>query len=95
MKIYQVIYQDEFNNLYMLGFYKCLDDCIDGVNEYLGDEYEKLKKGDLSEYPSTFEMAFDKTIYDKDECNSVYVRGFIIDTDCLIEELEKFKKYGK
>lgn len=95
MYVYQVIFQDEYNNLYLLGFYKDLDDCIDSVNEYLGDDYKKLEKGDLTVYPSTFEMNFDKTIYDKDECNCVYVRGFVYDNETLIKEVERFKKYGK
>lgn len=35
MKIYQVFLQDEWNNNYLLGFFKSLDDCIPEVNDYL------------------------------------------------------------
>ena len=95
MYVYQVIFQHEFNNLYLLGFYKDLDDCIDSINEYLGDDYKKLEKGDLVVRPSTFDMCIDKEIYDKDESNCVYVRGFVFDNETLIKEVERFKKYGK
>jgi len=92
MKVYQVIYEDEYHNSYLIGFYKDLDDCIGEINEYLGDCYPHLEKGDLREYPSTFSFTFDTPIYDKDECNCVYVRGFILDSGCLLEDLERLKK---
>lgn len=34
-KIYQVIMQDEYNNLYFLGFYKKLEDAIPDINDWL------------------------------------------------------------
>lgn len=81
MKVYQVIFQDEWNNLYHLGFFKDLNDAVPAVNEMLSsyDDIEKLNPGDLTEYPSTFSAVFDREFYSEDEGTSVSVRGFIFD----------------
>ena len=76
-KKYQVIFQDEYNNLFEVGIYDNLDDAIKDVNGYLTEDYNKLEKGDLFEYSNTFGPTFDKEIVNKDETAAVYVRGFI------------------
>lgn len=91
---YQVIFQDEYNNLYLVGFYDDLQEAQKDINEeikdYLldGDAYdnddtlsmecrfgEDTILGELKEYPSTFNMCFDKEIFVED--GVIYVRGFV------------------
>lgn len=101
MKKYQIIMQDEYNNLYNLGFYKHLEDSIEDINNWLSLYGTKIE--DLSEYASTFNSCFDKEIETKDG-NVVMVRGFMI-YDCPImvkhynneeinKELEKMLEWG-
>ena len=87
---YQVIFVDEYNNFYHLGFFNDLKDAEPELNAYLED-YEaydettgdivKIQFGDaghlghLREYPSTFSSCFD-TIIDT-TCGCVQIRGFI------------------
>lgn len=75
MKKYLVIFQDEFNNLYLLGKYDDLKDAVPDVNDYL--EQYNTKIDEITEYPSTFEMAFDMEIENPEE-EHIMVRGFII-----------------
>ena len=74
MKKYEVIIQDEWNNLYQIGFYDRLEDAIPEINEFLS-VYE-VEITELKEYSSTFGMCFDTEIETKDE-NTIMVRGFI------------------
>lgn len=62
--LYQVIFEDEYFNLYEVGWYENLDDAIDDINKFIWVDVFKLQKGDLSVYPSTFGYAFDTCIYD-------------------------------
>ena len=82
-KIYEVIFQDEYDNLNQLGWYGDLDDAIDDINgclEVYGDGKYQLKKGDLKEYPGTFGSCFDMGLAgffsedakNEDEENKVY-----------------------
>ena len=82
-KIYEVFVQDIWNNNYWIGMFTALDDALDGINSYIYNPTLKLKKGDLQEYPSTFNYCFDKDIYDEDSEDSIYVRGFI---HCFVKE---------
>lgn len=75
MKKYQVIIQDEWNNLYHIGFYDKLSDAIPDVNDWL-QSYE-VSIDELAEYPSTFSMCFDKEVEVNDGENVIYIRGFI------------------
>lgn len=74
MKKYQVIFQDEYNNLYEVGFYDKLEDSINDINDYLEPYEERIEE--LEEYVSTFGMAFDREIYTKQDL-LVMIRGFI------------------
>lgn len=74
MKKYQVIFQDEWNNLCHVGFYDKLEDSIEEINLYL--EIYEIKIDSLEEYASTFGMCFDKELETEDG-NSIYIRGFI------------------
>lgn len=92
-KIYQVIIQDEWNNLSLIGFYDDLDDSIDDINEYIEPIYNvKLKKGDLHERAGTFSRVFDTDLGDIFEENEdlygVMIRGFILDRNKIIEEIK-------
>lgn len=106
MKLYQVILQDEYNNLYEVGLYKSLDDSIKDLNKELEVYNIKLEKGDLREYPSTFGQCFDcylsdlaesKGITDQekiDEMLGVQIRGFILDSELITERISKLEKKG-
>lgn len=76
LKKYEVIIQDEWNNLYQLGFYDKLENAIPDVNDFL--EVYDVQINELKEYPSTFGMCFDTEVETKDE-NIIMVRGFILD----------------
>lgn len=81
IKKYQVILQDEYNNLYMVGFFDELDDSIEEINKYL-DIYEvQLKKGDLKIHTNTYGKGFDTELSDLFEGNEkvegIMIRGFI------------------
>lgn len=81
IKKYQVILQDEYNNLYMVGFFDELDDSIEEINKYL-DIYEvQLKKGDLKIHTNTYDKGFDTELSDLFEGNEkvegIMIRGFI------------------
>ena len=79
--IYQVIMQDEYNNLYHLGFYSNLQDALPDVNNWLVPY--NIELDELVEYPSTFNMCFDRELESDD--TYVYVRGFILD-DIVIDK---------
>ena len=76
LKKYEVIIQDEWNNLYQIGFYDKLEDAIPEINDFLS-VYE-VEITELVEYPSTFGTCFDTEIETKDE-NIIMIRGFVLD----------------
>jgi hypothetical protein len=104
MKIYQVMFVDEYNNNWLLGLYGDLDDAIPDINRHLsvyGDGVA-LEAGDVKEYVSTFGSAFDtdlETVFegkglDYEKCDGLcgcYVRGFVLDSDSLEEEIARLK----
>ena len=90
MKKYQVVFVDEYNNWYLIGFFDSLRDaeedvnsylsnytCVDdnGENEYVPQFGDDTELGHLREYASTFGPCFDRVI-DVD-CGCIEVRGFI------------------
>lgn len=90
MKVYQVIFEDEYNNLYHLGFFKQLKDSLKSINQHLElyrdtmldedgceCEFQPLTEFDLVPYASTFNDCFDKTIWTKEGC--LMIRGFIFE----------------
>ena len=83
--LYEVMMQDEYCNLYLLGFYRALDDAVGDVNGFLAayedDGAVPLQKGDLAEYASTFGTCFDREVEWRDEGDcpgTVMVRGFVL-----------------
>lgn len=100
MKIYEVFTTDIWNNNYLIGFFKNLDDCIDIINLDIDEPEAKLQKGDITEYPSTLSMVFDTYIGDILNCRgvntdnisedtlSIQIRGFILDSELVIENLQ-------
>lgn len=102
MKIYEIFLTDVWNNNYLVGFYKDLDDAVDDINSYLSNEKYYLEKGDLKEYPSTFNYCFDTELYsiyhskhpksiEDDYCEDedMQIRGFILDSEYLLDTLGK------
>ncbi len=92
MKLYQVIIQDEYNNLFNMGFYKELKESIKDINNFLESYDINISEDLLKEYPSSFNSCFDldlSTIYE-DEIEPIMIRGFIFDFDeKIINELIK------
>lgn len=82
-KVYQIIMQDEYNNLTHLGFYKSLEDSIKDINEFLELYDVKITKEDLKERKSTFGSCFDTRISDIFEDNDIVwgveIRGFVFE----------------
>lgn len=94
--LYEIVMQDEYDNLYLLGFYESLDDSIEDINDFISAYYEDgaipLKKGDLAEYASTFGACFDREIEWKndDDCpGSIMIRGFILSAKIVGEEANR------
>ena len=94
--MYEVMMQDEYDNLYQLGFYGSLDDAIEDVNGFIGayedDGAVPLRKGDLAEYASTFGTCFDRPIEweNEDDCpGTIMVRGFILSAKSVGEEANR------
>ena len=96
MKLYQVIVQDEWNNLTELGYYKDLRDAVPEVNSFLEVYGVQITEDDLVEYPSTFSMVFDLNLGDlfpdNDEVYAISIRGFIYDGEALLDEISKLVK---
>ena len=84
-KRYEVIMQDECNNLYLIGEYKELKDSIEDINGFLSVYDVTIKEEDLKEYASTFGGTFDLDIgmmyEDRDDLVGIMVRGFILYDD--------------
>lgn len=94
--LYQIVMQDEYDNLYLLGFYESLDDAIEDINDFISAYYEDgaipLKNGDLAEYASTFGSCFDREIEwkNEDDCpGSIMIRGFILSAKIVGEEANR------
>lgn len=94
--LYEIVMQDEYDNLYLLGFYESLDDSIEDINDFISAYYEDgaipIKKGDLAEYASTFGACFDREIEWKndDDCpGSIMIRGFILSAKIVGEEANR------
>lgn len=93
---YQVIMQDEYDNLYLLGLYASLEDARKDVNDWLAaydeDGVEYLEEGELSEYASTFGSCFDREVEWKGEDGGpgcVMIRGFALSAKSLKEDAER------
>lgn len=91
--LYEIIMQDECNDLYQLGFYQSLDDAIEDINDFIGayddDGAVHLKKGDLAEYASIFGTCFDREVEweNEEDCpGTVMVRGFALSAKSVKEE---------
>ena len=94
--LYEIVMQDEYDNLYLLGFYESLDDSIEDINDFISAYYEDgaipIKKGDLAEYASTFGACFDREVEwkNEDDCpGSVMIRGFILSAKIVGEEANR------
>ena len=94
--LYEVMMQDEYDNLYLLGFYESLDDSIEDINGFIGayvdDGAIPLEKGDLAEYASTFGTCFDREIEweNEEDCpGTIMVRGFILSAKSVGEEADR------
>lgn len=92
MKIYQVIFVDEWNNSTHIGFFKDLNDAIPELNSIIEGYGVTLKEGDIVEHGGTFGPYFDTYLSDifydeSNELGSCMIRGFIFDKDELLKEI--------
>ena len=94
--LYEIMMQDEYDNLYLLGFYESLDDALEDINDFIGayddDGAIPLEKGDLAEYASTFGTCFDREIEweNEEDCpGTIMVRGFILSAKSVGEEANR------
>lgn len=90
MKIYQVIFVDEWNNSVHVGFFKNLNDAIPELNDIIEGYDVTLKEGDIVEHAGTFSSYFDtylSDIFDKGDLGPCMIRGFIFDKDELLKEI--------
>ena len=74
LKKYEVFIQDEWNNLWLMGFYDNLSDAIPDINNFLETYSVKIDK--LEEYSSTFNTCFDTEVETSDG-EIIMIRGFI------------------
>jgi hypothetical protein len=91
-KVYQVIMQDEYNNLFLCGFYKELKEAVSDINDFISvyGDY-KITEEDLRVRKSTFGECFDVSLNDiffSEEENIDYsdiagveIRGFILEEE--------------
>lgn len=109
MKYYQVLFLDEENNLWEVGNFSSLKAAESELNKYLEDytlaedseeapgETPEFGEGKnlrhLVEYSSAFNNCFDRLIYTEE--GSLYVRGFIKDTQETIEEMKSLEGLTK
>lgn len=90
-KKYQVVFVDEYDNWFLIGFFNDLDEALPGVNGHLAlyeadpDEGDKPQKvwlgegspfGELAERPGSFSSVFDVNVDVPEGC--VQVRGFVL-----------------
>ena len=76
MKKYQVIFQDEYNNLYHLGFYDKLEESLEDINNQL--KVYNLHLDEIKERAGSFGRRFDVELITEDgEC--IMIRGFIFE----------------
>lgn len=90
MKIYQVIFVDEWNNSTHIGFFKNLNDAIPDLNDIIEGYDVTLKEDDIIEHAGTFGHCFDtylSDIFDNEDLGPCMIRGFIFDKDELIKEI--------
>lgn len=95
-KVYQVIMQDEYDNLYLLGFYRELKDSIVDINDFLSVYGVKISADNLKEYAGTFDECFDLSLGDlfegSEEVQGLMIRGFIFDQRALLTEIESIEE---
>lgn len=92
LKKYQVVFVDEYNNWWLIGFFNDLRDAEPQLNEFLkeysgyGDDGVKVDRltlgydeplSPLVEYTSTFGMCFDKII--EADVGVLEIRGFVFE----------------
>lgn len=94
--MYQIVMQDEHDNLCLLGFYESLDDALEDINGFIGayddDGAIPLEKGDLAEYASTFGSCFDREVEweNEEDCpGTIMIRGFILSAKSVGEEANR------
>lgn len=91
--LYEVIMQDEHDNLCPLGFHRAPDDAVGDANGFLAayedDGAVPLEKGDLAEYASTFGSRFDREVEreNEEDCpGTIMVGGFVLSAEAVAED---------
>ena len=80
-KIYEVIFVDEYNNFWFVGFYHNLQNAVPDINDHLREYNASIDH--IEEYPSTLGTCFDFEVVGNNEVDDGYtgcmVRGFVFD----------------
>ena len=92
----QVIVQDEWNNLYEIGFYSDLEMALPDINQFLKVYDVEIESGMLSISAGTMGPVFDTNLGDlfpdrEDELSGISVRGFVHDFDEVMKRLEELE----
>lgn len=84
-KIYEVIFVDEYNNFWFVGFYHNLQNAVPDINDHLRAYNTSVDH--IEEYPSTLGTCFDFEVIGNKEIDDGYtgcmVRGFIFDEHAI------------
>ena len=91
LKKYQVVFVDEYNNWYLIGFFDNLQDAEEELNEYLKD-YKYVDVDDYNEEMKECQFGDDKPLGHLQEYPSSFGKCFdlIIDADCGCVQVRGF-----
>lgn len=96
MELFQIIIQDEWNNLYEIGFYSDLETALPDINQFLKIYGVEIKPGMLQVSAGTLGPVFDTNLEDlfpekEEDLAGISIRGFIHDFDEVMRRLESLK----
>ena len=96
MELFQIIIQDEWNNLYEIGFYSDLETALPDINQFLKIYEVEIKPGMLKVSAGTMGPVFDTNLEDlfpekEEDLAGISIRGFIHDFDKVMKRLESLK----
>ena len=96
MELFQIIIQDEWNNLYEIGFYSHLETALPDINQFLKIYGVEIKPGMLQVLAGTMGPVFDTNLEDlfpekEEDLAGISIRGFIHDFDEVMKRLESLE----
>ena len=96
MDFFEIFIQDEWNNLYHIGFYSDLEMALPDINQFLKIYEVEIKPGMLQVSAGTMGPVFDTNLEDlfpekEEDLAGISIRGFIHDLDEVMKRLESLK----